>query len=152
MAKKYLVELSKEERKALKTILDADRAAKHKKQKARVLLKIDQGKFGPAWTDEKAAEAFDCTTRPIENLRKRLVEDGFDNILEHHNTNNSHARKVTGREEALIIATACGQAPEGRSRWTVRLLKDKVVELSIVDSISKSTVGSILKKTNLSLT
>jgi hypothetical protein len=152
MAKKYLVALSNNEREILKELLAVDKAAKHKKHKARVLLKIDQGEFGPAWTDKKAAEAFDCTTRSIESLRKRLVEDGFDNILEHRNTNNSHARKVTGREEALIIATACGDAPEGNSRWTVRLLTDKIVELAMIDDISKSTVGNILKKTNLSLT
>jgi hypothetical protein len=151
LAKKYRVELSGEERKFLQDLLAADKAAKHKKRKARILLKIDQGEFGTAWTDEKAADAFDCNTRLIENLRKRLVEDGFDNILEHGNLNNSHARKITGREEALIIATACGHAPEGRDRWTVRLLRDKIVEMEAIGDISKSTVGNVLKKTSLSL-
>lgn len=151
MVKKYRVELAEEERKFLQNLLDADKAAKHKKHKARVLLKIDQGEFGAAWTDEKAADAFDCSARSIEKLRKRLVEYGFDDVLEHGNLNNSHARKITGREEALIIATACGHAPEGRNRWTVRLLRDKIVELEAIGDISKSTVGNVLKKTSLSL-
>ena len=146
MAKKYCVELSGDEREALKNILAADKAARHKKHKARVLLKIDQGGQGPAWIDQKAAEAFDCTVRSIEKLRKRLVEDGFEDILEHGNVNNSYARKITGREEAKIIATACGQAPEGRSRWTLRLLRDQIIELDIVEAISKSTVYNVLKK------
>lgn len=152
MVKKYRVELSGMERKSLQNLLAADRATKHKKHKARILLKIDQGESGSAWTDKKTADAFDCTTRSIENLRKRLVENGFDNILEHGNLNNSHARKITGREEALIIATACGPAPAGRNRWTVRLLRDKIVELETIGDISKSTVGKVLKKTSLSLT
>jgi hypothetical protein len=152
MAKKYCVDLSMDERCALEHLLEVDRAAKHKKHKARVLLKIDQGDLGPAWIDSRAAEAFDCTVRSIEKLRKRLVEEGFEKILEHGNENNSYARKITGREEAQIIATACGQAPEGRERWTVRLLRDKVVELNIVEDCSKSTIGNVLKKTSLSLT
>jgi len=152
MSKKYRVELSQEERRVLETLLNEDKAAKHKKHKARVLLKIDQGKFGPAWVDSRAAEAFDCTVRSIEKLRKRLVENGFEKILEHGNVNNSYARKITGREEAQIIATACGSAPEGRERWTVRLLRDRIVELDIVEECSKSTIGNVLKKTNLSLT
>lgn len=146
MAKKYCVELSGDEREALKNILAVDKAAKHKKHKARVLLKIDQGGQGPAWIDHKAAEAFDCTVRSIEKLRKKLVEEGFEDILEHGNVSNSHARKITGREEAQIIATACGQAPDGRSRWTLRLLRDQIVELNIVEEISKSTVCNVLKK------
>lgn len=150
--KKYLVELLKDERATLKDLLDADKAARHKKHKARILLKIDQGEFGSTWTDKKAAEAFDCTVRSIEKLRQKLVEEGFENILEHGNRDNSYARKITGREEALIIATACGQAPEGRSRWTVRLLSEKIVELGIMDECSKSSIGTVLKKTSISLT
>ncbi len=152
MAKKYRVELSKDERETLEYLLDADKAAKHKKHKARVLLKIDQGQFGPAWIDKKAAEAFDCTVRSVEKLRQKLVEEGFENILEHGNRHNSYARKISGREEALIIATACGPAPAGRDRWTVRLLSEKIVELGIMDECSKSSVGNVLKKTSTSLT
>ena len=97
------------------------------------------------------AEAFDCTTRFIQNLRKKLVEDGFENILEHGNNNNICARKITGAEEAKIIALACSNAPEGYNRWTVRLLAEKIVELKITESCSHMTVVNTLKKTNLSL-
>lgn len=152
MRKKYCVELSLEERDFLKNVIEKDTAARHKKNRARMLLKLDQGQHGPGWNDAKVAEAFDYTTAAIERLRKKLVTEGFENILEHGNQGMSHAKKICGEKEAHLIALACGKAPEGYSRWTVRLLAKKMVELEILDSCSKSTVHNALKKTSLSLT
>jgi transposase len=150
--KKYVVELTTEERSQLQTIVRAERIAAHKRRHAQMLLKVDQGVEGPGWSDAAVAEAFDCTLRSVERLRIRLVERGFEAGLEHGNRGKNRARKLDGVAEARLIALACGEAPAGRNRWTVRLLADQIVALEIVESCSKSAVHRVLKKTNLSLT
>ena len=150
--KKYIVELTSEERSGLKNIIKAERMAAHKRRHARILLKADQGPQGPAWKNADIANAFDCTIKSVERLRKRLLEHGLDAAIEHGNRGAYRAKKLDGIAEAHLIATACSSAPEGRNRWTVRLLADEMVSLGIVDSCSKSTVHNTLKKTNLSLT
>ena len=151
-SKKYIVELTTEERSQLNALIDAERMAAHKRRHARMLLKLDQGPEGPGWSDAKVAEAFDCTARTAERLRTRLVERGFEAALDHGNRGRNRARKLDGVAEAHLIALACGDAPEGRNRWSVRLLADQMVALELVDSCSKSSVHRVLKKTNLSLT
>ena len=150
--KKYIVELTSEECKALTAIIQAERMAAHKRRHARILLKADQSPEGPGWKDADIANAFDCTIKSVERLRKRLVEYGLDAAMEHGNRGAYRAKKLDGVAEAHLIATACSSAPEGRNRWTVRLLAEKMVSLGIVDSCSKTTVHNTLKKTNLSLT
>jgi len=150
--KKYIVELTTEERSKLKEIINAERMAAHKRRKARILLKVDQGPDGPSWTDDQAAAAFDCRRQTVERLRQRLIDRGFENVLEHKNIGAPRAKALDGVAEAYTIALACGDAPEGRNRWTVRLLADKLVELQLVDSCSKSSLHRTLKKMNLSLT
>ncbi len=152
MKKKYVVELTTEERSQLQAIVRAERMAAHKRRHAQMLLKVDQGVEGPGWSDAAVAEAFDCTPRLVERLRVRLVERGFEAGLEHGNRGKNRARKLDGVAEARLIALACGEAPAGRNRWTVRLLADQIVALEIVESCSKSTVQRVLKKTSLSLT
>lgn len=150
--KKYVVELTSEERKALAEIIQASRMAAHKRRHARMLLKADQGPEGPGWKDADIANAFDCTVKSVERLRKQLVEQGLEASLEHGNRGAYRAKKLDGVAEAHLIATACSSAPEGRNRWTVRLLAKEMVALGIVDSCGKSTVHTTLKKMNLSLT
>ena len=150
--KQYIVELTSEERSGLKHIIKAEHMAAHKRRHARILLKADQGPQGSAWKDADIANAFDCTVKSVERLRKRLVEHGLDAAVEHGNRGAYRAKKLDGVAEAHLIATACSSAPEGRNRWTVRLLADEMVSLGIVDSCSKSTVHNTLKKMNLSLT
>lgn len=150
--KKHIVELTSEERSGLKNIIKAERMAAHKRRHARILLKADQGPQGPAWKDADIANAFDCTLKSVERLRKRLVEHGLDAAMEHGNRGAYRPKKLDGVAEAHLIATACSSAPQGRNRWTVRLLADEMVSLGIVDSCSKSTVHNTLKKMNLSLT
>ena len=151
-AKKYIVELTTEERSQLNAIVHADRMAAHKRRHARMLLKADQGKKGPGWTDARIAEAFDCTPVTVENLRKHLVERGLDTALEHGNRGSYRARRLDGRAEAHLIALACGEPPAGRNRWSLRLLADQMVALKHVDECSRMAVQRTLKKTNLSLT
>ena len=150
--KKYIVELTSEERSSLEDIVKAERMAAHKRRHARMLLKADQGPLGPAWKDADIAAAFDCTTKSVERLRKRLVENGLEAAMDHGNRGSYRAKKLDGVAEAHLIAIACSSAPEGRNRWTVRLLADEIVSLGIVDSVSQSTIHNTLKKTNLSLT
>ena len=151
MNKKYIVELTSEERTQLVDIIKAKRMAAHKRRHARMLLKLDQGPEGPAWPDTQVAAAFDCTARSAERLRRRLVEGGLEAALQHGNRGSYRARAFDGVAEAHLIALACGEAPEGHNRWTVRLLADQVVALGWVESCSKSSVHRVLKKTNLSL-
>ncbi len=151
-SKKYIVELTTKERSQLKEIVNSKRMASHKRRKARILLKIDQGSEGPGWTDDQAAAAFDCRRQTVERLRQRLIERGFESVLEHRNIGALRVKALDGVAEAHTIALACGDAPQGRNRWTVRLLADKLIELQLVDSCSKSSVHRTLKKMNLSLT
>jgi len=150
--KKYIVELSIEEREVLRNVIHAERMAAHKRLSAQMLLKLDQGPAGPGWTDARVAEAFDCVTRTPERLRQRLVERGFENVLEHGNKGAHRVRKLDGAAEAHLIALACSEAPEGRNRWSVRLLADEMVALGYVESCGKTTIHDTLKKTKLNLT
>jgi hypothetical protein len=152
MIKKYIVELTSEERTSLRKIINAKWMAAHKRHHAQMLLKVDQGKRGPGWTDAKVAEAFDCTQRTVERLRIRLTERGFEAALEHGNRGSYRARALDGVGEAHLIALACGDPPKGRKRWTVRLLADQMVALKKVDACSKSAVHRVLKKTRFNLT
>lgn len=151
-SKKYIVELTSQERSQLEGVIHADRMAAHKRRHARMLLKADQGPAGPAWGDEQIAEAFDSAVSTVERLRQRLVERGFDGVLDHGNRGSYRAKALDGEAEAHVIALACGKPPEGRNRWTLRLLADQAVALEITDSCSKSSVQRTLKKTGLSLT
>ena len=152
MNKKYIVELTTEERSQLNAILQADRMAAHKRRHAEMLLATDQGPNGPAMKDADVAAAFGCTAKTVERLRQRCVEDGLDAALEHGNRGSYRARRLDGRAEAHLIALACGQPPAGRNRWSLRLLADQMVALKHVDECSHMAVKRTLKKTNLSLT
>ena len=106
MNKKYIVELTSQERTQLRGIVSAKRMAAHKRRHARMLLKLDQGADGPAWPDTQVAAAFDCTTRSAERLRRRLVEGGLEAALQHGNRGSYRARALDGVAEAHLIALA----------------------------------------------
>jgi len=150
--KKYIAELTSEERSELREIVNAERMAAYKRRHARMLLKLDQGPHGPGWSDTQVAAAFDCTSRSAERLRRRLVERGLEGALAHGNRGSYRARALDGVAEAHLIALACGDAPEGYNRWTVRLLADQMASLGLVESCGKSSVHRVLKKMNLNLT
>jgi transposase len=152
MNKKYIVELTTEERSQLNTILRADRMAAYKRRHAEMLLATDQGPGGPGMKDAEIAGAFGCTSKTIERLRQRCVEDGLEAALVHGNRGSYRARRLDGRAEAHLIALACGEPPAGRNRWSLRLLADQMVALKHVDECSHMAVNRTLKKTNLSLT
>ena len=145
--KKYIVRLSGEERKLLKTLISSGKGPARMFTRARILLKADVGEGGPSWPDEKIAEALDVTIQTIERVRKQLVEEGFEAVLSRRKYVQKVSRKkLDGDAEAHLIALACSETPEGYSRWSLRLLADRMVELGYVESISHEAVRRVLKK------
>jgi transposase len=153
MSPRYRVTLTKEERKELETMTRRGKTHARRFIHARALLLCDAGVDGPAWNVADVATALGVTSRAIEHLKKRFVEDGLEAALD-RKPREKPPREVLfdGAFEARLIALACSDAPEGHRRWTVRLLADKVVELKFAESVSHMTVQRVLKKTNLSLT
>lgn len=148
MEKKYIVRLSEEERLELKKVVKKLKGSPQKVKRAQILLKSDIE--GPNWTDAKIAEAFDCRTKTVENIRQRLVTEGFDVVLNGKKRDEPPTPKLlTGEQEAQLIAMRLGEPPDGYGHWTLRLLRDRVIELGIVESISHETVRQTLKKTDL---
>jgi len=146
---KYVVRLTAEERQWLES-LTSGRTAADKALRARMLLKADAGDGGPGWSDEQIVEAFEVGLSTVHRLRQRLVEEGLEAALTRKARVSSRPPKLDGRQEAQLVALACGAAPEGRARWTLKLLADKLVALEVVDSISTETVRQRLKKTRSS--
>jgi transposase len=147
--KKYIVRLSGEERKSLKSLVSSGKGPARMFTRARILLKADVGQSGPGWPDEKIAEALDVTVQTVERVRKQLVEEGLEAVLSRRKYIQKISRKkLDGDAEAHLIALACSETPEGYTRWSLRLLADRMVELGYVESISHEAVRRVLKKTS----
>jgi len=146
MPKKYVVRLTHEERELLEGVRSTHVANSEKARRAFMLLMADAD--GPNWTDAKIAEAISCRVQTVENVRKRLVLEGFEAALDRKNRDAPpRAKKLDGKQEAEIIALRLGNPPAGFANWTLRLLTEKVVELEIVESVGRETVRKTLKKT-----
>ncbi|MBN2469039.1 MAG: IS630 family transposase [Deltaproteobacteria bacterium] len=147
MSPRYRVTLTKGERKELEAMTHRGKTPARKFIHARALLLCDAGDDGPAWNVSDVAEALGVSSRSIEHLKKHFVEDGLEAALE-RKAREKPPRDIIfdGAFEARLIALACSDAPEGRRRWTVRLLADKAVELGIADSVSHMTVQRGVKK------
>lgn len=145
--KKYIVELTAEERKQLKQLVNCGKTQAYRIKHAQILLKADQGKKGENWTDEKIVEAFGCHVTTVENIRRRFVEQGLEAALGRAKRGpQPHRCRLDGDAEATLIALACSEAPEGHGRWTLRLLASHLVELGVVDSVSHMTIQRVMKK------
>jgi len=146
MNKKFIVRLSDEERAVCQEVVKKLKGSSQKVRRAQILLKADAD--GPAWIDGRIAEAFNCRVQTIENLRKRLVTEGFELTLEGKKRQEPPTPpKLDGEAEAKLIAMRLGKPPTGFGHWTLQLLADELVALEIVDSISPETVRKVLKKT-----
>ena len=153
MAPRYRVTLTKEERKELEAISTKGKRAARTVLYARALLLLDAGEHGQKWIVTKVAEALGTTPRSLEHLKKRFVEKGLQAaIVRKIRAKPPREIQFGGEFEAHLLALACSDAPEGRKRWTVRLLAEKLIELKIVPTVSPMTVCTTLKKMNLSLT
>ena len=145
--KKYVVRLSADERDRLEVFIRKGKPAAHLVTRARILLKADVSKAGEGWSDSRIAEALDAGDATVERTRKLLVEEGLEAVLSRkYNPRSARPRTFDGAAEAKLIALACGPAPEGFARWSLRLLEEKVVELNIVEKASDNTIGRTLKK------
>lgn len=151
--KRYHVTLTSQEREDLEALTRTNKTDAKRFQYARSLLPCDAGPDGPAWTVAATAEAMGITSRTIEHLKKRFVEEGLEAALDRKKPDRSPREPIfDGAFEARLIALACTEPPEGRRRWTVRLLAEKAVEIELARSVSHMTVQRVLKKTNFSLT
>ncbi|TWT87825.1 helix-turn-helix domain-containing protein [Neorhodopirellula pilleata] len=151
--KLYRIKLTDEERETFAKVATGKRGklniAAWKVQRANAMLKCDEGHDGPAWQDQQIAEAFGVTTRSLENWRKQATEQGPMSLLERKQRQSPPTPPILdGEKEAKLTKIACSTPPEGRSRWTLQLLADKLVELEVVESISADTVGRVQKKTS----
>jgi hypothetical protein len=146
MNKKYRVRLSDAKRRCCEALVKKLKGSSQKVRRAQILLKADEDGF--AWTDERISQAFGCRVQTVENLRKRLVTEGFELALEGRKREQPPTPpRLDGDAEAKVIAMRLGKPPAGYGRWTLRLLAEQVVELEIVESISHETVRQALKKT-----
>lgn len=147
MRKKYVVQLSPEERERCAELVRSGAAAARTLMHARVLLKADSGPDGPGWTDAAIAEAVEVSAITVGKLRQRFMTEGLEATLKHYRgPNREYPHKLDGRQEAHLLALAHSAPPEGRKRWSLRLLSDRMVELEYVDSLSAMTVSRTLKR------
>ena len=147
MNKKYPVTLTTAERQELDGLLARGKADVRRLKHAQILLKADQAEAGPAWPDARIAEALDAGITTVERVRQRFVEEGLASALSpYRGGKRIYSRKLDGAQEAHLVALACSKPPEGRGRWTLRLLARRMVELAYVDSVSYETVRQTLKK------
>ncbi len=151
MAPRYKVTLTKQERQELEDISKKGKRAARTVLLSRALLLLDFGEYGQNWTVIKVAEALGVATRTLEHLKKRFVEEGIEVTIQ-RKKRETPPREIIfdGEFEAKLIALACSEAPEGRNRWTIQLLTDKLIELKIVPTVSTMTVHNTLKKTHSS--
>jgi hypothetical protein len=149
MKKKYIVRLDAQERGRLEQLVGVGKAAAYRIRHANILLAVDESESGLKMTDAEAARVFNVSRRSIEFLRQRLVEEGLDAALDRKKQVRPSIQRIfDGEKEAKLIAIACGPKPEGRTRWTLELLADRVVALNIVERCSPQTVMRVLKKTS----
>ena len=148
-AKRYRVTLSGEERSGLHRLVSIGEAAAYKRRRAQILLKADQGVDQPTWTDQQISEAFDVGRVTVERTRKAFVLEGMESALNRKKQDRPSHLKFDGEKEAQLVALRCSSPPQGRERWTLKLLADKLIELEVFESISPKSVGERLKKMNL---
>jgi transposase len=149
MRKKYRVTLEPEEREQLRQLLAKGKSDVRRLKHAQILLAADESLGGPAQRDEPIAAAVGVARATVERVRQRFVEDGLDLAISPYRATvrREPRTKLDGAREAHLIAISCSAPPDGRARWTLSLLADRMVELAHVDSVSRETVRRTLKKT-----
>jgi transposase len=146
---RYKVTLSDTERRELEQITTRGRHSSQKILNALILLKCDEGRFQDRkLTNQAIADVLPVSLKKIDRVKRRFVEKGFEAALDKRKAERTHTRKADGDFEARLIAMSCGKPPKGHSRWSLRLLADRMVELEYVEAISHETVRRVLKKTS----
>lgn len=148
--KRYTIKLLKEEVEELMGIINKGSHSSHTFRTAYVLLNCDEGEHADKATNEQISKILKIGMRTIDRIKKRFVEEGLDGVLERRPANRVYEKKIDGEVEAKLVQLCCSEPPPGYSKWSLRLLADRMVELKYVDSISYVAVGNALKKMNLS--
>jgi transposase len=146
---RYSVKLTKSEVEELMSIINKGSHTSQTFRSAYILLNCDEGQYSQKVSNEQISKVLKVGMRTIDRVKKKLIEEGFDAVLERRPTNRNYESKVDGDMEAKLITLCCSEPPKGFAKWSLRLLADKMVELKYVDSISHVTVRSVLKKTSL---
>ena len=148
--KKYKVTLTKQEREELSKITQKGKHRSQKVLNALILLNCDEGDYQEKRSkNEEISQVLQVSTRKIDRLKKRFVEEGLEVALNGTKGQRVYEKKADGDFEAHLVALSCSEPPEGYQRWTLRLLADRVVELNYIDNISHETIRRVLKKTKL---
>jgi transposase len=148
---RYTIKLTKGEVADLMRIINKGSHTSQTFTVAYILLNCDEGKYAEKVTNDQISKVLKVSMRTIDRVKKKFIEEGFEAVLERRPTQRIYERKMDGDTEAKLVTLCCSEPPKGFSKWSFRLLADKMVELKYVESISHVTVRSVLKKTNLSL-
>lgn len=149
-AKLYRVTLEKDERKELKALVSKGTGSVRRIRRAQMLLMADENQEGGGWKDADIAKALGAHQRTVERTREKCVMEGIEAALNHTRPKRTRSKILDGAAEARLVQLACSQAPDGHEEWTMQMLADKLIELEIVETVSKETVRTTLKKTNSS--
>ena len=152
MAYPYRAVLSEAQRAELRGLVGSGTAPARMLTRARILLKADHGEGGPGWSDAAIAAALDVNPSTVLRVRRQFAAEGLAATLERKRPDRVYERALDGEQEARLIAIACSEAPDGRARWSLRLLADELVRLEVVEAVSHETVRQTLKKTTSSPT
>jgi len=151
MVIRYTIKLTKSEVEELHVIINKGSHTSQTFRAAYILLNCDKGKYSDKVTNEQISKVLKVGMRTIDRVKKQFIEEGLEAVLERRSTTRVYEVKADGDMEAKLVTLCCSEPPKGFSKWSLRLLADKMVELNYVKSISHVTVRSVLKKTNLSL-
>jgi len=149
-AKIYKVTLTCEERKSLTTLVNKGQGLARRLTRARILLMADENQAGGGWKDAEIAKALGVHQRTVERTREKCVEMGLEAALNHTQPSKKRAKVFDGAAEAYLVQLACTEAPDGHERWSMQMLADKLIELEVLETVSRETVRTTLKKMNLS--
>lgn len=147
----YKVRFTKEEREELTALVSKGKGQARRLRRARILLMADEAQENGGWKDADIAKALGASVRTVERTRAKCVEMGIEAALNHAKPKKTRSKVLDGEAEARLIHLACSEAPDGLERWSIRLLAGKLIELEIVETVSRETVRTTLKKMNLSL-
>lgn len=150
-AKIYRVKLTVAEREELTALVNKGKGKASRLRRARILLMADEAQEGGGWKDADIAKALSAYVRTVERTRQKCVEMGIETALNHARHQKKRKKILDGDAEARLTQLACSEAPDGHEHWSMQMLADKLIELEVVETISKETVRTTLKKTNSSL-
>ena len=149
-AKRYRVTLSQQEREELQGLVNKGQGQARRLRRARILLMADEAQDNGGWKDADIAQALGAQVRTVERVRQKCVQEGIEAALNHTRPKKSRGKVLDGAAEARLAQLACSPAPDGRESWSMQLLADTLIELEVVETVSRETVRTTLKKMNLS--